>query len=152
MEASIKRIKTKVWTILKEIFLIRLSTITIWFDQNCPVQYWKRDLCNPLKIENSRLYSNYKIRRFEASIENIKTKVSTILKEIFLIRLTTITIWFDQNCPVQYWKRDLRIPQKLIIPDLIRITKASHLKRQLKVLKRKFERSYTIYCWFVWPQ
>ena len=68
-------------------------------------------------------------------------KVSTILKEIFLIRLTNITTWFDQNCAVQYWKRDFRIPQNLILPDLIRITKASHSKRQLKVLKRKFEPS-----------
>ena len=64
-----------------------------------------------------------------------------MLKEIFLISLTNINTWFDQNCPVQYWKRDLRIPQNLRIPDLIRITKASHSKRQLKVLKRKFEPS-----------
>ena len=64
-----------------------------------------------------------------------------MLKEIFRISLTNITTWFDQNCPVQYWKRDLRIPQNLRIPDLIRITKASHSKRQLKVLKRKFEPS-----------
>ena len=64
-----------------------------------------------------------------------------MLKEIFLISLTNIATWFDQNCPVQYWKRDLRIPQNLRIPDLIRITKASHSKRQLKVLKRKFEPS-----------
>ena len=68
-------------------------------------------------------------------------KVSTILKEIFRIRLTNITTWFDQNCPVQYWKRDLRIPQNLRIPDFIRITKGSHSKRQLKVWKRKFEPS-----------
>ena len=79
--------------------------------------------------------------RFEASIEDIKKKVSTVLKKIFLIRLTTITISFDQNCPVQYWKRNLRIRQNLRIPDLIRITKASHSKRQLKVLKGKFGRS-----------
>ena len=58
-----------------------------------------------------------------------------------MIRLTTITISFDQNCAVQYWKRDLRIRRNLRIPDLIRITKASHSKRQLKVLKRKFGRS-----------
>ena len=58
-----------------------------------------------------------------------------------MIRLTTITISFDQNCAVQYWKRDLRIRQNLRIPDLIRISKASHSKRQLKVLKRKFGRS-----------
>ena len=78
-----------------------------------------------------------------------------MLKEIFLISLTNITTWFDQNCPVQYWKRDLRIPQNLTkwtilkeiflilttIADLTRITKASHSKRQLKVLKRKFEPS-----------
>ena len=64
-----------------------------------------------------------------------------ILKEIFLIRLITITIWFDKNCPVQYWKRDLRIPQNFRIPELIRITKAFDSRRQLKVLKRKFQRS-----------
>ena len=64
-----------------------------------------------------------------------------MLKEIFRISLTNITTWFDQNCPVQYWKRDLRIPQNLRIPDLIRITKGSHSKCQLKVWKRKFERS-----------
>ena len=45
------------------------------------------------------------------------------------------------NCALQHWKRDLRIRQNLRIPDLIRITKASHSKRQLKVLKRKFGRS-----------
>ena len=61
-----------------------------------------------------------------------------MLKEIFLISLTNITTWFDQNCPVQYLKRDLRIPQNLRIPDIIQITKGSHSKRQLKVLKRKF--------------
>ena len=48
---------------------------------------------------------------------------------------------FDQNCPVDYWKRDLRIPQNLRMPDLIRITKAFDSRRQLKVLKRKFPRS-----------
>ena len=78
---------------------------------------------------------------FEASFKGIKTKVTTILKEIFRIRLSTITSWFDQNCLVQHWKGDLRIQQNLRIPDLIRITKASHSKRQLKVLKRKFQRS-----------
>ena len=93
------------------------------------------------KIDNSRLNSNYQSLPFGASIKGIKTKVSTILKEIFVIRLATITTWLDQNCLVQNWKRDLRIPQKLTIPDLIPITKASHFKRQLKVLKRKFQRS-----------
>ena len=78
---------------------------------------------------------------FEVSIKGIKTKVWTILKEIFLIRLTTITSWFDQNCPVQHWKRDLRIPQNLRIPDIIQITEGSYSKRQLKVLTRKFEPS-----------
>ena len=58
-----------------------------------------------------------------------------------MIRLITITILFDKNCPVQYWKRDLRIPQNLRMPDLIRITKAFDSRRQLKVLKRKFQRS-----------
>ena len=93
------------------------------------------------KIDNTRFNSNYQSLPFEASIKWIDTKVSTILKEKFLIHLTTITTWFDKNCPVQHWKRDLRIPQKLTIPDLIPITKASHFKRQLKVLKRKFQRS-----------
>ena len=78
---------------------------------------------------------------FEESFKGIKKKVWTFLNKIFLIRLTNITTWFDQKCLVQYWKRDLRIPQNLRIPDLIRITKASHSKRQLKVLKRKFGRS-----------
>ena len=64
-----------------------------------------------------------------------------MLKEIFLILLTTIASWFDKNCPVQHWKRDLCIPQKLRIPDFIRITKSSDSKRQFKVLKRKFQRS-----------
>ena len=64
-----------------------------------------------------------------------------MLKEIFRISLTNITTWFDQNCPVQYWKGDLRIPQNLRIPDLIRNTKATLSKRQLKVLKWKFQRS-----------
>ena len=58
-----------------------------------------------------------------------------------MIRLTTITSLFYQNCPVEHWKRDLRIPQKLRIPDFIQITKSSDSKRELKVLKRKFQRS-----------
>ena len=141
MEASIKGIKTKVSTILKEILLICFTTITIWFDQKCPVQYWKRDLGIPQNLRIPDLIRITKYFDSKTSIEGIKTKVSTILKEIFLICLTTITIWFDQKCPVQYWKRDLGIPQNLRIPDLIRITKASHSKRQLKVLKQKFQRS-----------
>ena len=64
-----------------------------------------------------------------------------MLKEIFLILLTTIASWFDQNCPVQHCKRDLRIPQNLRIADIFQITKGSHSKRQLKVLKQKFGRS-----------
>ena len=64
-----------------------------------------------------------------------------ILKEIFRICLTTITSRFDKKCRVQHWKRDLRIPEKLRIPDFIPITKTSHSKRQLKVLKQKFQRS-----------
>ena len=93
------------------------------------------------KIENTRLYSNYQSLPFKAYIKGIKTKVWTILKQIFQIGLNKITGLFDHNCPVQHWKRDLRIPQNLRIPDLIGITKASHSKRQLKLLKQKFDQS-----------
>ena len=104
------------------------------------------------KFENTRLYSNYQSLPIEASIKGIKTKFWTILKEILVIRLTTITTWFDQNCPVQHWKRDLRIRQNLRIPELIWITKDFDSRRQFKVLKRKFQWSYRKYSWFVWPQ
>ena len=95
----------------------------------------------PQKLKIQDLIRIIKASHFQASIEGIKTKVSTILKEIFLTRLTTITSRFDQKCPLQHWKRDLRIRQKLRIQESIRITKASHSKRQLKVLKRKFKQS-----------
>ena len=111
----------------------------IWQELSCTaLETW---FAHSAKIDNTRLNSNNQSLPFEASIKGIKMKVSMILKEIFVIRLTAITTWFDQNCLVQHWKRDFRIPQKLTIADLIPIIKASHLKRQLKVLKRKFQRS-----------
>ena len=75
-----------------------------------------------------------------ASIIDIWTKVSPMLKDVVQNRLNKRTTWFHLNCWLYHWKRSAQNPQKIGKTDFVREHRSLLSLLQWKICEPNFQR------------